>query len=130
MATTTDAAAKPKAPDTDKTGDLAALKTRQHARLGTGRDDRILGLDFRGLTIGCDFDGQYPILRRTGQLAVTFHRLHLVLAHEELETFSVLGHDLRLAFLDGRPIQVARVDAFDAEFTGVFQVVPKLGIEQ
>jgi ubiquinone/menaquinone biosynthesis C-methylase UbiE len=36
MATTTHAAAKPRAPDTDKTGDLAALKTRQHAAWSSG----------------------------------------------------------------------------------------------
>ena len=42
----------------------------------------------------------------------------------------MLGHDLRLALLDGRPIQLARVHAFDTEFFRLFQVVPELGIEQ
>ena len=36
----------------------------------------------------------------------------------------------RFALLDGGPVQLARVDAFDAEFLGVFQVVPEFGIEQ
>jgi ubiquinone/menaquinone biosynthesis C-methylase UbiE len=42
MATTTHAAAKPTAPDTDKTGDLVALKTRQHAAWSSG-DYAIVG---------------------------------------------------------------------------------------
>ena len=42
----------------------------------------------------------------------------------------MLGDDLVLALLNGGPIQLARIDAFDAEFLGVFQVVPKLGVEQ
>ena len=42
----------------------------------------------------------------------------------------MFGDDFRLALLDGGPIQLARVHAFDPEFFGVFQVVPQLGIEQ
>ena len=42
----------------------------------------------------------------------------------------MLGDDLRLALLDGCPVQLARVHALDAEFLGLFQVVPELGIEQ
>ena len=35
-----------------------------------------------------------------------------------------------LALLDRGPVELARVDALDAEFLGVFQMVPKLGVEQ
>ena len=77
-----------------------------------------------------DFDGKHAILRRAGQLAVSFDGFHLVLLHQELEALGVLGDDLRLALLDGSPVQLARVHAFDAEFLGLFQVVPEFGVEQ
>ena len=54
----------------------------------------------------------------------------LILPHQEFETLGVLGHDLVLAVLDGRPVQLARIDAFDAEFLGILQVIPKFGVEQ
>ena len=34
------------------------------------------------------------------------------------------------AILDGGPVELARVHALDAEFLGVFQMVPEFGIKQ
>ena len=69
-------------------------------------------------------------MRRAGQLAVSADGFYFILLHQEIETLGVLGHDLRLALLDGGPIQLAGVYAFDAEFLCFFQVVPKFGVEQ
>ena len=70
------------------------------------------------------------VLRRAGQLAVAFHGLDLVLLHQELEALGVLGDDFLLALLNRGPVQLARVHAFDAEFLGLFQVIPEFGVEQ
>ena len=37
---------------------------------------------------------------------------------------------LLFAILNRGPVQFARVDAFDTEFLGIFQVIPKFGVEQ
>ena len=42
----------------------------------------------------------------------------------------MLGDDFIFAVLDRGPVQLAGVDAFDAEFFGFFQVVPEFGIEE
>jgi hypothetical protein len=96
----------------------------------TGAEDYVPGFDRRGFTIGSDFDGQHPVLRRASQLTVAANRFHLVLLHEEIEALGVLGHDFRLACLHGRPIQPGSVHAFDAEFFGVFEMVPNFGVEE
>jgi hypothetical protein len=42
----------------------------------------------------------------------------------------VFGDDFCFAVLDGGPVELAGVDAFDAEFFGVFQVIPEFGVEE
>ncbi len=74
--------------------------------------------------------GVNSVLRRAGQLAVAFQGLDFVLAHQEVESLGVLGNDLRFAVLHRAPVQLGRIHAFDAEFLGVFQVIPELGVEQ
>ena len=83
-----------------------------------------------GLAVVGDFDREHAVLRRAGKFAVAFHGLDFVLLHQELETLGVLGDDLSFALLDGGPVQFARVDAFDAEFFGFFQVIPEFGVEE
>src|SRR2546428_7378862 len=46
------------------------LKTREHARLRTSRENYILRFNMARLTIICDFYRNYSILRRTSQLAI------------------------------------------------------------
>jgi len=82
------------------------------------------------LAVVCDFNGEDAVLRGTSELGVTFHGLDFVFLHQEFEAFGVFGDDLGFALLDGGPVQFAGVHAFDAEFFGVFQVIPKFGVEQ
>ena len=42
----------------------------------------------------------------------------------------MLGHNLVLAVLNGGPVELAGIHAFDAEFFGVLEVIPKFGVEQ
>ena len=109
---------------------VAGLEAGKHAGFRAGAEDYVFGFDLRTFAVGGDLDGQHTVLRRAGQLAVSPDGFDFVLLHQELETLGVLGHDLRLALLDGGPVQLAGVDAFDAEFFGVFQVVPEFGVEQ
>ncbi len=109
---------------------VAGFEAGKHASFRAGAEDYIFRFDLRSFAVGGDLDGQHTVLRRAGQLAVAADGFHLVLLHQEVETLGVLGHDLRLALLDGGPIQLARVHAFDAEFFCFFQVVPKLGVEE
>src|SRR5208282_4996084 len=83
-----------------------------------------------GLAVVRYFNGVDAVLRWAGQLAVALHGLNFIFLHEKFEAFSMLGDDFSLALLNGGPVQLARVYAFDAEFLGVFQLVPKLGVEQ
>ncbi len=41
----------------------------------------------------------------------------------------MFAYDLGLAVEYGLPVQLARGHALDAEFGGVFQMVPKFGVE-
>ena len=70
------------------------------------------------------------VLRGAGELAVALDGLDFVLAHQELEAFGVFADDFGLAVLHRFPVQLARGDALDAEFLGIFQVVPDFGVEQ
>ena len=72
----------------------------------------------------------YPIARRAGQAAVALHARDLVLLHQEVQAFGVLGDDGVLALEHRGPIQRGRADAFDAEVGGVLQVVPDFGVEE
>src|SRR5579884_3056484 len=82
------------------------------------------------LAVIADFYGKDAILCRASELAVPFDGLDFVLAHQELETFGVLGDDVGLAVLDRGPIQLARINPLDAEFFRLFEVIPKLGIKE
>jgi hypothetical protein len=42
----------------------------------------------------------------------------------------MLGDDLSFAFLDGGPVEFARVYAFNTEFLSFLQMVPEFGIEK
>ncbi len=42
----------------------------------------------------------------------------------------MLGDDFAFAVLNRRPVELAGIDAFNAEFFGVFQVIPEFGVEQ
>src|ERR1700688_999290 len=77
-----------------------------------------------------DFDGEYAILRRPCKLAISPHRLDLILLHQEFETFSVLRYDLRFTILHRSPVQFARVHALDSKFLGIFEMVPEFSVEQ
>src|SRR4051812_22501816 len=109
---------------------LASLEAGKHAGFRSTAENHVFRLYLTGFAVGGDVDGQHAILRGTRQLAIAAYGLYFVLLHQKLETLGMLGHDLRFAFLDGWPVQLAGVYAFDAEFLGVFQVVPKFGIEQ
>ena len=54
----------------------------------------------------------------------------LVLPHQEVEAFDVLGDDLVLAVEHGLPVDLAFAEAFDAVFLRVLQVVVDLGVEE
>ncbi len=109
---------------------VARLETWQHTRFRTGTEDHVLRFDLRGFAVGGDLDGEHSVLRRAGQLAVTADGFDFVLLHQKIEALGVLGHDFRFAFLDGGPVEPGGVYAFDAEFLGVFQMVPKFGVKQ
>ena len=109
---------------------VAGFEAGKHAGFRASGENDVLRLEMAGLVVVHDFDGEHAILRGAGQLAVALHGLDFILLHQELEALGVLGHDLRLAILDRGPVQLARVHALDAEFLGVFQVIPEFGIEQ
>ena len=109
---------------------IVGFEAGQHAGFGAGGEDDVLGFELGGLAVVGDFDGEHAVLRRAGQLAVAFHGLDFVLLHQELEALGVLGDDLRFALLNRGPVELARVDALDAEFFRVFQVVPEFGVEE
>ena len=77
-----------------------------------------------------DLDGMHSCLSRAGQLAVAAHGFDLVFLHQKLKALGMFRNDFRLAVLNCRPVQRARVNALDPKLFGVLQVVPKLGVEQ
>src|SRR4051812_10855940 len=81
-------------------------------------------------TFGVDLDGMDAILCRSREASVTLDHVDLVLAHQELETLGVLGHDLRLAADDGAPVELHVLGTDHAELFAFFQVVCKLRVEQ
>jgi hypothetical protein len=83
-----------------------------------------------GFVVVRDFDGEDTVLGGAGEFAVAFHGLDFIFLHQEFEALGVLGDDFCFAFLDGGPVEFAGVDALDAEFFRVFQVIPEFGIEQ
>ena len=101
-----------------------------HAGFGAGGQNDVLRLDLAALAIGGHFDGENAILAGTGEFSVALDGLDLILAHQEFEAFGVLGDDLGLALLNRSPIQFAGIYALDAEFLGIFQVIPYLGVKQ
>jgi len=102
-----------------------------HASLRTGCQDHVPRFNLRGFPCAVfHVHGVHAILRGADELSVAFDGLDLILAHEKFEALGVFGDDLRLAVLNGRPVQLARIHAFDAKFLGVFQLIPKFGIEQ
>src|SRR4029077_10265902 len=42
----------------------------------------------------------------------------------------MFGDDFSLTLLNCRPVQLARIDSLNAEFLGVFQMIPELSVEQ
>ena len=106
------------------------LEAGQHASFGAGGEKDVLRLEMTCLAIVRHFDGEDPILRRASQLAVALDGLDLVLLHQEFEALGMLGDDLRLAFLNGGPVQLARIHALNAEFLGLFEMVPEFSIEE
>ena len=109
---------------------VVGFEARDHAGFRTGRENDVLRLEFRGLPVVRDLDRVHAILRGPGELAVAADGLDLILLHQEFETLGVLGHDFSFAILDGGPVQLAGVDAFDAELFRFFEVIPQLGVEQ
>src|SRR5216683_6684940 len=83
-----------------------------------------------GLAIMRDFDRENSALGRSCEFAVTLDRLHSVFLHQKFKALSMFGDDFSLALLDRGPVQLARVHALNAEFLGVFQVIPELSVEQ
>src|SRR3954469_15823967 len=79
---------------------------------------------------GVNLDGVNATLRRAREASVTLDHVDLVLAHQELESFGVLGHDLRLAADDGAPVELHVLGADHAEFFAFFQMVGQLRVEQ
>ena len=73
---------------------------------------------------------EHAILYWTSQPAVTGNDRDLVLAHQELESFRVLGDDLILAILNGTPIHFHAVDILDTVLLRRLEVVVDLGVEQ
>ncbi len=85
---------------------ITRLKAGDHASLGAGRQNHVLCFELRSLAVVFHFNCVHAILRRTGELAVTFNGLNFVLAHQEIEPLGVFGDDLRLTVLNGAPIQL------------------------
>src|SRR5579871_1474541 len=77
-----------------------------------------------------DLDRVDTVVRRTSQLTVPLDGLDFVFLHQEVEAFRVLGDDLVLAVLNGRPVQLPRIHAFNAKLFGFFQVIPQFRVEQ
>ena len=103
----------------------------QHAGVGAGGDDHVLGLDNFLLPVGCfDRNGVNSLFRRAGELAIALDDGDLVLAHEEVETLHMLGDDPVLAIQNGLPVESDRAHAFDAVLGGVLEVVIDLGVEE
>src|SRR5882724_4908122 len=73
---------------------------------------------------------EHPVLCRAGEFTVASYGLNFVFLHEEVEALGVLGHDLVLSLLDGGPVQLAGVHAFDTEFFGFFEVIPQFSVEK
>src|SRR5258708_38311723 len=77
-----------------------------------------------------DFDRENFALGRSCKFAVTLDRLNFVLLHQEFEALRMFGDDFSLALLTRSPVKLARIHAFDAEFPGVFEMVPEFGVEE
>src|ERR1700722_1597608 len=109
---------------------VTGFETRKHAGFGAGGENYVFRFQVGGFVVVDDLDGEHAVLGGAGHFSVTLDRIHFIFLHQEFEAFGVLGDDFRFAVLDGSPVQLARVHAFDAEFFGVFEVIPEFGVEE
>ena len=107
------------------------LETEDHLRIGTCREDEILGFHFAFRAVrGRQLDSVHTVFRAAGKSAIAGDHRNLVLLHQKSETLGVLIDDGGLARLHSVPVERAAIDTVDAILRCVFQVIPQFGIEK
>src|SRR5258708_822862 len=107
------------------------LQSGQHAGVGAGGKNHVLGLDLRRvLAVRRDAYGVHAAFGWPSQASEAEHAVYLVLAYQKVQALGVLGDNLVLTVLDVLPVQLACAQAVNAVLFGIFHVVINFRIEQ